>query len=187
MGVKNGNIHELCFCIIIRYVSVHYLYWRNNVKAVGLGTRLFCFVVAATVSISTARAGQCPADKVGVDVTPPGTQGAKGVTDTTLTSVDLAAEPAAIQGRALRLRRLVIQPGGIVPFHSHANRPAIIYVESGTVTEYATTCSVPIVHRAGESTPEKNPTSHWWKNTGRKPAILFSADFFPNDADPHAM
>lgn len=141
----------------------------------------------AALSVSAAHAGRCPAGKGGVDVTPTSTAAAKGVTDTVLTSVDLAAEPAAVAGRQLRLRRLVIQPGGIVPWHSHANRPAIIHVVSGTVTEYSSTCSVPIVHRAGESTAERSPTAHWWKNTGRKPAELLSADFFPVDADPHAM
>ena len=30
---------------------------------------------------------------------------------------------------------LVVQPGGIVPWHSHADRPALIYVVSGEIVE----------------------------------------------------
>lgn len=144
-------------------------------------------LAGAGLAPSLAAAGSCPADKVGVDVRQPDATAAKDVTDTVLSSIDVAKEPSHIAGRLLRLRRLVIQPGGVVPWHSHANRPAIIYVESGEVTEYASTCSVPIVHTAGESTPELHATSHWWKNTGDVPAVLLSADLFPVKADPHTM
>jgi quercetin dioxygenase-like cupin family protein len=147
--------------------------------------------VAATVSIAplAATAGTCPAGKVVADG-----QGqkmnpakAKGVTDTVLTSIDLVNEPVMLKDHALRLRRLVIQPGGIVPWHSHTDRPAIIYIIAGTITEYRSTCAVPIVHRAGESTAEVKGTSHWWKNTGKRTVVLFSADLFHDKADPHMM
>ena len=36
----------------------------------------------------------------------------------------------------MRLRKLVVQPGGIVPNHSHAERPSNIYVVDGAITEY---------------------------------------------------
>ena len=141
----------------------------------------------ALAAASSASAGSCPAGKAGIDVRPADSTPAKGVTDTVLNAVDLSKEPAAVNGRALRLRRLTIQPGGVVPWHSHGERPAIIYVVQGEVTEYASSCSAPIVHKAGESTPETHVTSHWWKNTGKGVAILLSADFFPQGADAHMM
>jgi len=101
---------------------------------------------------------------------------AVGVTDTTLGSIDLEKEPANIKGRELRFRKLVIQPGGIVPWHSHGDRPALIYVAEGQIEEYASNCSVPIVHKAGEIRPEKSGTSHWWKNLGDKTVVLFVGD-----------
>ena len=141
-----------------------------------------------TALLSTAAlAGQCPAGHQRDGATAQNDTPAKGVTDTVLSSVNLATEPTAIAGRMLRLRRLTLTPGGVVPWHSHANRPAIIYVVKGSVTEYASNCDVPIVHKAGESTPELHATSHWWKNTGRGKAELLSADFFPEDADKHVM
>jgi quercetin dioxygenase-like cupin family protein len=74
------------------------------------------------------------------------------------------------------MRRLEIEPGGIVPWHSHAERPAIIYVVSGTIEEYSSDCAVPIVHKAGDVSAEAKDISHWWKNTGTETVVLISAD-----------
>jgi quercetin dioxygenase-like cupin family protein len=104
-------------------------------------------------------------------------------------STDLAKEPAMINGRQFRLRQLEMKPGGVVPWHSHGDRPAMIYIVSGEVVEYASSCAVPIVHKAGDIAPEKNGTSHWWQNTGKTPAILISVDLFPVEMkmDQHMM
>ena len=101
----------------------------------------------------------------------------------------LAKEPLALQGRQFRLRQLEMQPGGVVPWHSHNERPAMIYVVSGEVVEYSSSCAVAITHRAGDIAPEKNGTSHWWKNTGNAKAVLISVDLFPGAAtmDEHMM
>jgi quercetin dioxygenase-like cupin family protein len=135
--------------------------------------------VLAAVSI-TAQAGECPADKVVAEGKgqPMSTEPAKDVTDKVISSTELAKEPVAIQGRALRARRLDIAPGGVVPWHSHADRPAQILISSGEITEYASTCAVPIVHKAGDITAEKSPTSHWWKNHGTTPVVIYSFDLF---------
>ena len=74
----------------------------------------------------------------------------KDVTDNVLATIDLGQEKIALAGRQLRLRKLVVQPGGVVPWHSHDDRPAMIYIVSGEITEYASNCAVPIVHKAGE-------------------------------------
>ena len=142
---------------------------------------------AALVFPVAAFAADCPAGKTGVDVTPPGPSSPSGVTDNVISSIDLGAYN--VEGRMLRLRRLVVQPNGVVPWHSHAERPAMIYIVSGEVVEYASSCAVPIVHRAGDVAPEKNGTSHWWKNTGKTTAVLISVDLFPGAAqmDEHVM
>lgn len=145
--------------------------------------------VAVLLAPVAASAGECP---VGRSV--PDGQGqkmstakAKGVTDKVRARIDLVNEPVMLKEHALRLRRLVIKPGGIVPWHSHTDRPAIIYIISGTITEYRSTCTVPIVHRAGESTAEVKGTSHWWKNTGKRTVVLLSADLFHDKDDAHMM
>lgn len=149
-------------------------------------------LAAAALVAAGAEAGQCPAGKQAASGggQTAGATMPKGVTDTVIGMVDLAGEPAVgASGRLFRLRRLVIEPGGEVPWHSHEDRPAIIYVVQGEVTEYASTCAVPIVHKAGDVAPETHATAHWWKNTGRKTAVLLSADLFRDqaDADAHMM
>jgi quercetin dioxygenase-like cupin family protein len=125
-----------------------------------------------------AFAGECPADKIAEGATKPGASEPKDVKDTVLAAIDLGHEIDGLQGRQLRTRMLEIQPGGIVPWHSHADRPALIYVIEGTVTEHASNCAVPIVHKAGEISVETKEVSHWWQNTGGTVAKLLSSDVF---------
>jgi quercetin dioxygenase-like cupin family protein len=135
--------------------------------------------------VSTASAAECPADKKTDGVREPVTFAAKDVTDTVIASIDVAKEPAKINDRLFRLRKLVIEPGGIVPWHSHGDRPAIIYIIEGEILEYASNCSVPIVHGAGDVTTETNGVSHWWKNLGDKTVVLLSADLIKDKNDHH--
>jgi quercetin dioxygenase-like cupin family protein len=135
----------------------------------------------AAMFAGNALAGECPAG----ERVPDGkgqamvAYGAKGVTDVVRASTDLSKEPAAVPGRLFRLRELNIEPGGIVPWHSHNERPAMIYIVTGEVVEYASNCAVPIVHKAGDVAPEKKGTSHWWQNHGAVPSKLISVDLFP--------
>ena len=139
--------------------------------------------MTAIVVPGIANAASCPAGKQVADAMKPVDYAAKGVTDTVLASIDLAQEPSKIADRKLRLRKLVIQPSGIVPWLSHGDRPAIIYIIQGEVTEYASNCSVPLVHKAGDVTAETHGTSHWWKNTGSETVVLLSADLLRDEAD----
>jgi quercetin dioxygenase-like cupin family protein len=132
---------------------------------------------------TTAVAGECPADKRVADGKgqKPGPTAPKDVTDKIIAMTDLTKEALGIKDRLFRARQLEIKTGGIVPWHSHGDRPAMIYVVSGEVTEYASTCAVPIVHRAGEVAAERAPTSHWWQNTGSTTSVLISVDLFRID------
>jgi hypothetical protein len=94
-------------------------------------------VVASSMLTSAAFAGSCPADKMKADVREPVKFAAVGVTDTTLGAIDLEKEPAQIKDRQLRFRKLTIAPNGIVPWHSHGDRPALIFVAEGEIVEYA--------------------------------------------------
>ncbi len=142
-----------------------------------------------TALMSTAAfAGSCPDDKVMTDAQKPGATMPRGVDDKVIGSIDLAKEGPKLKEHKLRLRRLVVQPGGVVPWHSHGERPAIIYIVSGEIVEYRSTCAVPIVHKAGEVAEEIHTTSHWWKNHSRRPAVLLSADILHDQAeDKHVM
>jgi quercetin dioxygenase-like cupin family protein len=145
---------------------------------------------AAALGLGTtaSMAGECPADQRGVDLITEGASMPRDVTDDVLAAIDLSKETVRLDGRMFRLRQLVIQPGGVVPWHRHADRPALIYVVSGQITEYASTCAQPIAHKAGEVSMESIGLSHWWKNTGSEPAVLLSADILHVEKeDAHTM
>src|SRR4029453_10619780 len=131
--------------------------------------------LAAISGSNPALASQCQA--AGANPLPSAPTMPKDVTDTVIGAVDLGSE-INVNGRQLRTRRLVVQPGGIVPLHSHKDRPALIYTVSGSITEYSSTCSVPIQHKAGDISREADGLSHYWKNNGKVPAVLLWSDGF---------
>jgi quercetin dioxygenase-like cupin family protein len=150
----------------------------------GLGRSLALAGLFSGLTLASgAMAGECPADKVKADVRAPVAHAGKGVTDTVLAAIDLEKEPSMIKERQLRFRKLTIEPGGMVPWHSHADRPAIIYISEGEVVEYASNCSAPIVHKAGEIRPETSGTAHWWQNHGSKTVVLFVGDVLHDKSD----
>ena len=132
-------------------------------------------VAAASSFASSAVAGQCAAPGVTDLATAPTMP--RGVTDDVIGSINLKSE-INVDGRQLRTRRLVVQPGGIVPVHSHKDRPALIYVISGSITEHSTACGAPIEHKAGDISREADGLSHYWENHGKEPAVLLSSDVF---------
>jgi quercetin dioxygenase-like cupin family protein len=146
--------------------------------------RVLPVAVAGALSLfaTTAFAGECPADKRGVNVTKPSTMAAKDVTDVVLASIDVAKEQG-IADRQFRLRKLEVKPGGVVPWHSHGERPALIYIVEGEILEYSSDCAVPILHKAGEVSAETKGVAHWWKNEGAKTVVLISADLLKDKMD----
>ncbi len=131
----------------------------------------------ALAATAPAFAGECPADQVRANPLAGAPTAGKAVTDTVLAAVDLGKE-IGVEGRQLRTRRLVVQPGGIVPLHSHADRPALIVTVSGEIHEHRSTCAVPILHKAGEISREADGISHYWTNDSKKPVVLLSSDVF---------
>ena len=148
----------------------------------GRAAAMLAFLTVAGFA-ATAQAGECPAGKHMADARKPVDHAVQGVTDTTLGAIDLGKEQAKITGRELRFRKMVIQPGGVVPWHSHDDRPALIYVAEGEIVEYASNCADPIVHKAGDIRPETHGTSHWWQNLGNRTVILFVGDVLHDKTD----
>jgi quercetin dioxygenase-like cupin family protein len=138
--------------------------------------------LGATALTSSAFAGECPADQKKADAHKPVDMKPVGVTDTVIAMIDVEQEQG-IADRKFRMRKLTIEPGGVVPWHSHGERPAIIYIVEGQIEEYASNCAMPLVHKAGDVVPETKGVTHWWKNTGDKTVVLLSADLLkdPND------
>ena len=124
-------------------------------------------IACASFAATAAQAGGCPADQTKPDVRPPVDLNPVGVTDTVIAMIDVDKEQG-IENRNLRMRKLVVEPGGIVPWHSHAERPAIIYIIEGEINEYASNCTVPIPHKAGDVVAKTKGISHWSKDLGER-------------------
>ena len=158
---------------------------RTNIIGFSLfvaGTLTGLFLIGAT-----AASAACPPGKeTTTDGQKPGATAHKDVDEKLLGQIDLSKEKVNVPGRLFRMRRLVVQPGGEVAWHSHEDRPALIYIISGTITEYSSHCSVPIEHPAGDLSVESGGLSHWWKNNGKEPATLVSADLAA-DPNEHGM
>ena len=62
-----------------------------------------------------------------------------GVTAEVLATVDLGPEIEGMAGRQLRMRMVTIEPGGVFgPMHDHNDRPGIVYILQGTITDHRT-------------------------------------------------
>ena len=146
-------------------------------------------LVATLLSLAVAApafAGECPKDKVGNNPLPGAATAPVGVMEMELAAIDLAKESVKLPERRLRYRHMEIQPGGVVPLHSHADRPALIMVNQGQIFEHSSKCLVPIAHKAGEIARESNGLQHWWKNEGTMVVVLTIADIV-NDKKPDSM
>jgi len=157
----------------------------SNPRRVRLG-RSALFASLLAVVATPALAGGCPADKVGANPLPGAATAAIGVSEMELASIDLAKESVRLPQRRLRYRHMEVKPGGVVPLHSHADRPALVMVNQGQIFEHSSQCLVPVLHKAGEIARESNGVMHWWKNEGVVVVVLTIADIV-NDKKPESM
>src|SRR6188472_3036492 len=98
-----------------------------------------------------------------------------GVTVDSLATVDLGPEIEGMAGRQLRMRFVTIQPGGVLgPIHDHQDRPGIVYVLQGTITDHRN--GVATDYGPGVGWPEDRKTTHCLENRGTVPAMEISVD-----------
>ena len=101
----------------------------------------------------------------------------RGVTYEALVGLDLGNQ-IDLPGRQFRVRRLTMEPGGYVGLHEHRNRPAMIYVVQGQVTDHHEGGGEPREYRAGQVVAETVDLRHWIENTGGTPTVLVVVDLF---------
>lgn len=94
-----------------------------------------------------------------------------------LGSMPLTGEFANVEGRMLRLRRITLQPGGVLGVHNHVDRPAVTHLLQGQMTYYPQG-KPPVVINPGGGAGEGKATTHWAENTGSVPAVWIAADIF---------
>jgi len=98
-----------------------------------------------------------------------------GVTVKLLATVDLGPELEGMAGRQLRMRIVTIEPGGVFgPLHDHKDRPGIVYILQGTITDHRN--GVATDYGPGVGWPEDRNTTHWLENRGTITAVEISVD-----------
>ena len=120
------------------------------------------FTIAAFLAGYTAGQRQVPTETV-------------GQSEELLRSLDLTTELDSTKGRPLRMRKITLQPGGVLGLHNHVDRPAITYLLQGEVT-YHQEGKAPLVVRPGGGFAEGRATTHWAENTGNVPAVWVAVD-----------
>ncbi len=150
----------------------------------------FVALLAAAASVLAAPAafaGSCPADQVLTQPREIGNVPLSKVSREVLANVRLEGW-RNVGGFLLRMRRIELPPGGMVPTHSHGDRPSIAYVVKGTAIEHSAYCAVPVKHVAGEAAAEfGDGHTHWWENAGNEVVTFISADVVPytGTAEPY--
>ena len=132
---------------------------RNRIIAIVAGT-----LTASLVFLAGYAAGQRPAP----------TETA-GQSEELLRSIDLTNELNSTVGRPLRMRKLTLQPGGVLGLHNHVDRPAVTYLLQGQVT-YHQEGKPDLVVNPGEGFAEGRATTHWAENKGKAPAVWIAVD-----------
>lgn len=99
----------------------------------------------------------------------------KGVSVKLLESVDLGLEIEGMAGRQFRMRLITFEPGAVFgPIHDHKDRPGLVYILQGTITDHRNGIST--VYGPGLGWPEDRNTLHWLENKGTIPAVEISVD-----------
>ncbi|AZD29287.1 cupin domain-containing protein [Pseudomonas chlororaphis] len=99
----------------------------------------------------------------------------KGVAVQVLATVDLGPEIEGMAGRQLRMRLVTIEAGGVFgPIHNHKDRPGVVYILEGTITDHRN--GLDTDYGPGLGWPEDRDTTHWLENRGTVPAREISVD-----------
>ena len=101
----------------------------------------------------------------------------RGVTVKQLAAIELGPEIEGMAGRQLRMRIVTIEPGGVIgPIHNHIDRPGVVYILQGTITDHRN--GLAKEYGPGVGWPEDKNTTHWLENRGTTQAVEISIDIF---------
>lgn len=92
--------------------------------------------------------------------------------------LSMGAQIPQTEGLELRMRRIAIEPGGVLAHHSHGGRPTAVFVIAGELTEHRDGLA-PIVRKAGDGWVEGKDVSHWIENRGTGAVVVITADVVP--------
>ena len=96
----------------------------------------------------------------------------KGLAAKVVSTVDLAPD---MPGHQLRLRTITVEPAGVVGFHSHKDRPEVVYILEGTLTELKEGGST-TQYKPGDVITGSRDVTHWAENRGTAKAVFVAVD-----------
>ena len=99
----------------------------------------------------------------------------RGISAVQLQSLDLTDELDSVFARPLRMRKITLEPGGVIGLHSHKDRPTVSYFLEGEVTYYQEG-KPPTVVGPGQGFAEGKSTTHWAENRGTVRAVWIAVD-----------
>jgi quercetin dioxygenase-like cupin family protein len=93
----------------------------------------------------------------------------RGFEDIEVRSLDLESEIDTVKGYKLRMRRLILQPGGVIGLHNHKGRPTVSYLIKGTLTSRSPGKPDLVITPGGGHTVGM-ADNHWVENRGAEAA-----------------
>ncbi len=126
---------------------------------------------AGLAAITDAHVRSCPPERTQANARSEGFGPTSGIAAEDIAFTPLASDPA----RAVRLRRIVVQPGGVIAWHDHVAIQGMALLVSGEMVELRNSCLDPIPYRAGDVAIEDAATAHSWRNeSGAEAVVLVS-------------
>lgn len=128
--------------------------------------------IGALEAIMRASPRTCPADRTAENAQ----SGVAGGEAVGVTITEIARTPLADGSGALRTRRIVVAPGGALPWHEHSGRQGMAIVVAGQLLETRNSCRDPMRYFPGDVARETADLAHAWANDSDAPATLLAID-----------
>jgi quercetin dioxygenase-like cupin family protein len=142
--------------------------YRNSQREKMMITKIVTMLAVLTIggALDMAAAQQAPTEN-------------KGVKPEVLSGLPLAKQGLDdLSQRQMRMRQITLEPGGVVGFHSHKDRPALSYIIKGSLTEHRKG-SPDRTYKVGEAIAEGTDVDHWAENaSSSEPVVIVSVDLF---------
>jgi len=135
------------------------------IRIISCGAWLMVAVTSALIAAYDASAQ----DKVGKP------NEIKGISIGAEDTLGLSPQIPALQGYALQIKTIVLEPGAHSAYHSHAERPVVAYLVRGDYTEHRDGEGT-VTHRVGEQWIEGADVAHWSENRGDETTILINVE-----------
>ena len=101
----------------------------------------------------------------------------KGISLQASDTLPLGPQIPALDGYGLQIRTIILKPGAVAAYHTHAKRPVVAYLVSGDYTEHRDGQGV-VAHEPGEQWLEGPEVAHWSENRGEETTYLINVEVF---------